>query len=105
MLALLNQGHFDHTTQNLPVETLQEMELPKVPDDIKDILSIKWKSKFGVAAPSAIAAVADKKGQPIVVFSLKCYSYTHEEEHPFKHAMSEFDIFSSVARDLKHEHE
>jgi hypothetical protein len=100
-MLLLKQDHFDHTTQNLPVETLQEMELPEVPEDLKDILSIKWKSKFGVAAPSAIAAVADKKGQPLVVFSLKYRSYLHEEEHPFKHIMNEFDIFSSAARELK----
>lgn len=97
MLAEMDQ--FDETTQRLPLETLQNMELPKVPENLKNILSINWIGRGGLPAVSAVAAHTNKKGQPLVCLSLVWHNKIIEEEYPFKDAVREFEIFSEVAQE------
>lgn len=98
-MHLFDLHTFDHTTQRLPMDMLQNMELPEVPDELKGVLSVNWKGKYGIPAPSAVAALTNKSGWPMVVFSMVWHSKIIEEEYPFKTAKSEFEIFSQVAQE------
>lgn len=88
----------DHTTQRLPLDTLLNMELPTVPEKLKNVLSVNWKGR-GVPAPSAVAALTNKKGHPMVVLSMFYRSKVIEEEHPFYDAVREFEVFREVAEE------
>jgi hypothetical protein len=89
----------DQTTMRLPTEVLHSMELPQVPKNLKHVLSISWKGR-GVPAPSAVAALTDKKGYPMVTLTLLFGRKVIEEEHNFYNAVREFDIFREVAEEI-----
>jgi len=89
----------DDTTR-FPLETLQKMELPEVPEAVSKLLSVTWKGRGGVPAPSAVGAMTDSVGNPLVVMTLVYKNSIIEEEHPHKDSYREAKILIEVAEEL-----
>lgn len=89
----------EHTTQRFPLEALQNMELPKVPDNLSKFLSITWNGRGGIPAKSAVGALTDKQGNPLATISFYFKRYIHEETIPFKDAEREMSIYIEVAQE------
>lgn len=89
----------DQKTQRLPLETLLEMNLPNIPNNLRHLISISWNGKLGIPAPSAAAALTNKNGQPLVTISIIWKQKIIEEQHAFKDAVREFKIFTELAKE------
>lgn len=87
-------------SNRFPLETLQNMKLPDVPEHVSKLLSVTWKGRGGVPTPSAVGALTDKSGWPIVVMTLVYRQCIIEEEHPHKNAEREVKILIEVAEEL-----
>lgn len=76
------------------------MKLPEVPEELSKLLSVTWKGRGGIPASSAVGALVDKAGNPLVVVTLVYKKYIHEEDIPFKDLHREARIFAEVAGEL-----
>lgn len=87
-------------SNRFPLEKLQNMKLPEVPEELSKLLSVTWKGRGGIPATSAVGALVDKAGNPLTIITLVYKRYIHEEELPYKDVNREMQIFAEVAGEL-----
>lgn len=80
-----------------PLEYLQSLELPMLPESLKNILELSWVSRFGGKAVSAVAAQADHRGEPIVRIKLSFKRAKIEEEFSFIRLKHELENYMELA--------
>lgn len=85
------------------IEALQAMRLPTVPEELENILAASWQGRHGLPAESAMDALTDNRGNPMVCLSLVYKKYIHEEFHPFKDLEREFSLFKEIALELSND--
>lgn len=90
------------STNRYPLEKLQNLKLPEVPEKLSRLLSVTWKGRGGIPATSAVGAIVDKAGQPLAVVTLVYKRYIHEEDIPFRDILREMSVFAEVAEELVH---
>lgn len=79
------------------IDALQSMELPEIPQEINCYLRINWIREDGLPAASAMEAMTDQSGEPLVMFSYLFRTAIVEEEIPYKDIEREAKIYTEMA--------
>lgn len=94
------EDYQEHHRKTFSLDYLQSLKLPKVPDYLEENLMIGWVGRKGHPARSAIDAIKDGCGNPMIVLSLVYKQVIVEELFPFKLANQEMKIFCETAEEL-----